>query len=95
MEIREIEVGGGGGEPGSKQHSGQHVGCARGDQFWQAAHHFPAENFIEKHEKQTLSRKIIERKLKRASLYVEGIKEGKAKTRQFSNTKLIQVRVSF
>ena len=101
--MREIEVcvcGGWGGGGGTRKQATQrsNVGRARGDQFWQARHHFPAENFIEKHEKhekQPLSRKISERKLKRASLYVEGIKEGKEKTRQFSNTKLIQVRVSF
>ena len=96
--MREIEVcvcGGGGGGTRKQATQRSNVGRARGDQFWQARHHFPAENFIEKHEKKPLSRKISERKLKRASLYVEGIKEGKEKTRQFSNTKLIQVRVSF
>ena len=94
MEIREIEVGGGVGvnQEASNTAVKRRV-CARGS-ILAGPSPFSCEKH-EKHEKQPLSRKISERKLKRASLYVEGIKEGKEKTRQFSNTKLIQVRVSF
>ena len=57
-------MGGGGGEPGSKQHSGQTSGVREGINSGEPRDIFLRKNFIYKLKKQLLSRKISERKLK-------------------------------
>ena len=79
-------------EPKSTQRSG--MGHSQGDQFRAPAFQFPAQKVWGKHKIQSLSRKISERKLKCSWKSVKGNKGKGKETADFSNTKLICVRVS-
>ena len=91
MEMREIV---GVGKAGSRQHSGQTSGAREGTNSGRPCAIFLRKMSLENMKNSSCLEKISERKLKRTSLSVEGMKVGKTKTRQFSNTKLIEVRVS-